>query len=355
VALLVGLHLGATLLAGPEPFALTRYLVLTVARSPLLLAQHGWYRLLASALFHGSWVHLALNCFGILMFSIFVEAGLGRRLTGVLLVLAVLGSSALSALATPQPAVGASTLMLALSGAAAGLALARLRRLGPGAGGLIHLAVFLGLMVISGVRHSSMDAPAHWAAGGFGFLFASLPGTLLARVPDRVLTFLAVACLLLTLGSLRLAALTLAAPPGPSEFTLGSPAAPSPHLPGGALWKAGSFSTQDGCSPLREGRSTDEALRRGELLCFTDPFFNVLFFGPAAAAEGTSVWKEAGLRTLGAKPQAFAEMALHFRTRTDGTVVGLSVFRPQEAAYLPMFLALVQFKGEYRYLEIQAP
>jgi membrane associated rhomboid family serine protease len=352
VALLVALHLALLALAGAQPLAPTRYLVLGAARSLPLLEDHGWYRLWASALFHGSWVHLALNAFGILIFSAFVERGLGRRQTAVFLVLAVGLSSLVSAALSDQPVAGASTLMLALSGAAAGLALGQLLRRGPDAGGLIHLAVLAGLLVISVLRHDQMDAPGHVTAGLFGLVFVGLAPFTLRRLPQGVLSGLALGALLLTLGCLRLAAETLVNPPGPPETILGSLDAPAPRLPSGRGWKLGTFDNSSGCTALPPGTGADEVLRRGDLLCLTDAFFNAVFFGPATAAATTSLWKEAALRTLGSKPGAFAEMAIHFRVRGDGTALGLSVFRPQEAAYLPMFLALSEFKGDYRYLEI---
>jgi membrane associated rhomboid family serine protease len=352
VALLVALHLALLALAGDQPQALTRYLVLGAARSLPLLEDHGWYRLWASALFHGSWIHLGLNAFGILIFSAFVEQALGRRLTAVFLVLAVGLSSLVSSALSDQPAAGASTLMLALSGATAGLALRQLGRHGPAAGGLIHLAVLAGLLVISALRHDQMDAPGHVAAGLFGLLFPLLTPAALERLPQGALSALALGALLLTLGSLRLSAETLINPPGPPESALGTFEAPTPRLPSGRGWKVGTFANATGCTALPQGTDADDALRRGDLLCFTDSFFNAVFFGPATAAEASNLWKEAALRTLGAKPGAFGEMAIHFRVRGDGTALGLSVFRPQEAAYLPLFLALADFKGDYRYLEI---
>lgn len=127
------------------------------------------WRLLASALLHGGWVHLVMNGFALLMLGSFVERLLGAARYGVLLGAAAVGGSLASALAPSPLSVGASGAICGILGAVAVLAW-RPGQVIPAllVGTLRRQAVINLVLVLAISFHPQVDAWAHLGGGLVG-------------------------------------------------------------------------------------------------------------------------------------------------------------------------------------------
>ena len=162
--------------------------------APYTLTGQPW-RLLTSAFLHGSWVHLALNMYMLVVLGIVLERAGGTLRFGVAYLLSALGGSLLSALwhgyhevgsATfafgvalassgiqPVVSVGASGALMGLAGAAAAFALQRQRDSAGDAPVAINLGALGQVIAInlgSGFLISGIDQAAHLGGVVVGFI-----------------------------------------------------------------------------------------------------------------------------------------------------------------------------------------
>jgi len=178
---------------------------LELGLQPLAIATGEPYRLLTAALLHGSLLHLTFNALALLGFGPQLEQALGRLRFGALCLLAALGGSVASYVASDPRVLGLGA-SGAIFGVAGGLLVVARRLRHDVRGLLVVLALNLGLgFVVPGI-----DWRAH--LGGFvvGAVFAA---GLVYAPADRSRTFVqatvAVGLLVLLLGvtALRTAAL----------------------------------------------------------------------------------------------------------------------------------------------------
>ncbi|WP_233465784.1 rhomboid family intramembrane serine protease [Burkholderia ambifaria] len=162
--------------------------------APYTLTGQPW-RLLTSAFLHGSWVHLALNMYMLVVLGIVLERAGGTLRFGVAYLLSALGGSLLSALwhgyhevgsttfafgvalassgIRPVVSVGASGALMGLAGAAAAFALQRRRDSAGDAPVAINLGALGQVIAInlgSGFLISGIDQAAHLGGVVVGFV-----------------------------------------------------------------------------------------------------------------------------------------------------------------------------------------
>ncbi|CAG9218230.1 Rhomboid family protein [Burkholderia vietnamiensis] len=176
--------------------------------APYTLTGQPW-RLLTSAFLHGSWMHVALNMYMLIVLGTVLERVGGTLRFGVAYLLSALGGSLLSALwhgyhevggssfafgvvlqtsgIQPVVSVGASGALMGLAGAAAALVLRRRREAGADAQVPINLAAVAQVIVLnlgSGFVISGIDQAAHLGGVIVGFVAGWLMygGTRASRV-----------------------------------------------------------------------------------------------------------------------------------------------------------------------------
>ncbi|MBR8177250.1 rhomboid family intramembrane serine protease [Burkholderia ambifaria] len=162
--------------------------------APYTLTGQPW-RLLTSAFLHGSWTHLALNMYMLVVLGIVLERAGGTLRFGVAYLLSALGGSLLSALwhgyhevgstsfafgvalessgIRPVVSVGASGALMGLAGAAAAFALQRRRDSAGDAPVAINLGALGQVIAInlgSGFLISGIDQAAHLGGVVVGFI-----------------------------------------------------------------------------------------------------------------------------------------------------------------------------------------
>ncbi len=162
--------------------------------APYTLTGQPW-RLLTSAFLHGSWVHLALNMYMLVVLGTVLERAGGTLRFGVAYLLSALGGSLLSALwhgyhevgsttfafgvalassgIRPVVSVGASGALMGLAGAAAAFALQRRRDSAGDAPVAINLGALGQVIAInlgSGFLISGIDQAAHLGGVVVGFI-----------------------------------------------------------------------------------------------------------------------------------------------------------------------------------------
>ncbi|QQJ98547.1 rhomboid family intramembrane serine protease [Burkholderia ambifaria] len=162
--------------------------------APYTLTGQPW-RLLTSAFLHGSWVHLALNMYMLVVLGTVLERAGGTLRFGVAYLLSALGGSLLSALwhgyhevgsttfafgvalassgIQPVVSVGASGALMGLAGAAAAFALQRRRDSAGDAPVAINLGALGQVIAInlgSGFLISGIDQAAHLGGVVVGFI-----------------------------------------------------------------------------------------------------------------------------------------------------------------------------------------
>jgi rhomboid protease GluP len=150
--------------------------------SGAVLEQGEWWRVVTAVFLHASWMHLAMNVLGLLLFGPFVERFLGRlRFTVVLLAggiggFAVLVGIVALGLRGETAALGASGSVMALIGASIGIFLRGSSRSQLAAKRLREMLSFVAVQVVFDILAPRVSMTAHVA----GLLIGVALGLLLA-------------------------------------------------------------------------------------------------------------------------------------------------------------------------------
>ncbi len=341
IVLLTFMHFLVLQFADNDPERALYYILVAGAKVNLLIAHGEWWRLLAAAFLHVSFVHLSVSCIGMLLLGWFVENTMGRRV--VLLVFMVSGAvgSLLSFWLSSVPSVGASGAMFGMLGATMGYSLQRWNAIPRFIRSyVVGLPATIGIVsVIYGLFAGNVDNFSHLGGTIAGFVIGLVVPGLQERpnwatnLFSQLVQAAAVVTLILTLGAVwSHLNLRFDTPRWPLESTR-TPDQKAYVYP--EQWPRGVFS-EGSCNIGQEVQDKDD------IACFVDPFFSMYLVASTDRLEGTPLYADVvKAREQGEPATSYGPDRVLWGTdplrRLDFAFL---VFEPLTNHYLPLFAAL---------------
>lgn len=340
IVVMASLYFLAETLGGATSDSLVLLLLISGAKVNASILGGEWWRLIASAFLHGTFVHLVVNSVGVLLLGWFVENTLGRAFVLVCFVLASVAGALLSVYVTDYPSVGASGGMFGLLGATVGYALLRWRLIPRLIRTyVIGLPVAVGAAsVVHGLMASNVDNSAH-LGGGIAGLAA---GLLVVLVTGKGIGLRAFAARVLVAGTVLVTVYSVGATVArmffrfelaPVEWAVRGQGERRVHL-WPVNWRAGTL--VEGVCLLGDPVS-GQAVR-----CYSDPYYSTLIVGPLQRMRGTGIYAE-WLRRDGEHDELEGLYGpydiLWYEDAGRDLAFALLVYEPMVEKYIPVFTA----------------
>lgn len=314
-------------------------LLVAGAKVNALVADGELWRLVGSALLHGGFLHLLVNCLGVLLIGWLVEKSVGPGLLLTTFTASAAVGGTVSYWAGASPSVGASGGMFGLLGTALSYNLLswkvtpRFVR-----GYFVALPALVGgLSLTYGFVGGNVDNYAHLGGGTLGLLLGAawhLTSRVQGRAPVVVKTVLAGMSLFFVSYSVGAVATHLM-----FRFNL-----PETRLAVRELDDGRSFNVPESWDrgTFREGRCfTGETQNDDEPACYVDPFYSIFLAGTTDRLAATSVYAEYARRQQALQPKLFVTDEILWKfDPVRGLAFAMLSFDGIADKYRPLFEAL---------------